>query len=115
MRNKIVLICLTLFAGMLFACGSENPDKKVKATLVGTIQEIIGDNALIHAEQEDGKVLGQIEINLAVNSDENFQVGDQVRVGYDGGIMETAPMKVITISVEKIECSKRSLTEITSV
>ncbi|GKV67402.1 MULTISPECIES: hypothetical protein [Sporosarcina] len=100
MKNKAIVFTLILAAGLLFACSSKND---VKATFIGTIQEIRGDSALVDAAQEDGKVLGQIEINLSVNPNETFQIGDKVKIGYDGTIMETAPLKIITLTVEKIE------------
>ena len=103
MRNKIILFCFTVVASLLFACGSENLEIDVKATFVGTIQEITGDSAIIDAAHEDGKTIGQISIDLAVNPNETFQIGDKVRIGYDGTIMESAPLQVITLTVEKVE------------
>jgi len=100
MSNKIILFCSIVIASLLFACGTENLEK---ATFVGTIQEITGDRAIIDAAEEDGKTLGQIRINLAVNPNETFQIGDRVRVGYDGMIMESAPAEIKTLSVKKIE------------
>lgn len=103
MRNKIILFCFTIVASLLFACGSENLEKDVKATFVGTIQEITGDSAIVNAVREDGKVLGTISIDLAVNPNETFQIGDKVRVGYNGIIMESAPAQVRTLTVKKVE------------
>ncbi|MGE7664835.1 hypothetical protein ACQKMN_03870 [Ureibacillus composti] len=103
MSNKIILFCFIAIASLLFACGSENLEKDVKATFVGTIQQINGESAIIGAAEEDGKMLGQISINLAVNPNETFQIGDRVRVGYDGMIMESAPAQIKTLTVEKVE------------
>ncbi|ASV67037.1 hypothetical protein MKX67_03515 [Cytobacillus sp. FSL W7-1323] len=103
MSNKIILFCSIVVASLLFACGSENLEKDVKATFVGTIQEFTGDSAIIDAAEVDGKTLGQISINLAVNPNETFQIGDRVRVGYDGMIMESAPAQINTLTVEKVE------------
>ena len=69
---------------------------------MGTIQEITGDSAIIDAAEEDGKTLGQISID-PVNPNETFQIGDKVRIGYDGMIMESAPAQVNTLTVEKVE------------
>lgn len=103
MRNKFFLFCFTIAASLLFACGSENPEKNVKATFVGTIQEITGESAIVIAVEENGKVLGTVNIDLAVNPNETFQIGDKVRVGYDGMIMETAPLGINTLTVTKVE------------
>lgn len=48
-------------------------------------------------------MLGTINIDLAVNPNEAFQIGDKVRVGYDGMIRETAPLGVTTLTVKKVE------------
>ena len=69
---------------------------------MGTIQEITGDSAIIDAAEEDGKTLVQISID-PVNPNETFQIGDKVRIGYDGMIMESAPAQVNTLTVEKVE------------
>lgn len=42
-------------------------------------------------------------VNLSVNSDETFQIGDRIKVGYDGTIMESNPAQINTLSVELID------------
>lgn len=104
MRNKLILFCYTIVASLLVACGSQNLEKDVKATFVGEIDEIRGDNnALVIAFRENGKALGQISVDLTVNPNETFQAGDKIRVGYDGMIGETAPQVINTLTVEKVE------------
>ena len=105
MRNKIILFCLTVVAGLLFACGSENLEKDVKATFVGTIEEIhsSGTAYVSEIEANDNKLSGTVEIDLPANAEETFQVGDKVRVGYDGTTMEIAPVRISTITIEKVE------------
>ncbi|MEK4715939.1 hypothetical protein MKY15_11625 [Sporosarcina sp. FSL K6-1540] len=103
MRNKIILFCFTVVASLLFACGSENP--KVKATFVGTIEEIhsSGTAYVSEIEANDNKLSGTVEIDLPANAEEPFQVGDKVRVGYDGTGLEIAPVRISTITIEKVE------------
>lgn len=106
MRNKIVLsLCLTVVAGLLFACGSENLEKDVKATFVGTIEEILssGTAYVSEIEENDNKLSGPVEIDLPANTEERFQVGDKVIVGYDGNTMEVSPVRIYTITIEKVE------------
>ena len=67
MRNKLILFCYTIVASLLVACGSQNLKKNVKATFVGEIDEIREGNALVIAFREDGKALGQISVDLAIN------------------------------------------------
>lgn len=103
MRNKIILFCFTVVASLLFACGSENA--KVKATFVGTIEEIhsSGTATVSELEANDNKRLGLVVIDLPANAEEPFQVGDKVKVGYDGTTLEIAPVRIYTITIEKVE------------
>lgn len=106
MKNKIVLsLCLTVVAGLLFACGSENLEKDVKATFIGTIEEIhsSGTAYVSEIEANDNKLLGPVVIGLPENKEETFQVGDKVIVGYDGTAMEVAPVRIYTITIEKVK------------
>lgn len=70
---------------------------------VGTIKEIIDNKALVSATIIDGNPEGNVFVNLSVNSDETFQVGDKVKVGYDGTIMESNPAQINTLSVKLID------------
>lgn len=67
----------------------------------GTINEINENQALVHAKLGGGE--GDVFVNLSVNSDEKFQVGDEIKVGYDGTIKESNPAQINTLSVELIE------------
>jgi len=42
-------------------------------------------------------------LTLSVNNDEAFQVGDEIKVGYDGTIMESYPTQIYTLSVELVD------------
>ena len=102
MRKKIILFYFIVVASLLFAC-SENP--KVKATFVGTIEEIhsSGTATVSEIEANDNKRLGIVVIDLPANAEEPFEVGDKVRVGYDGTTLEIAPVRISTITIEKVE------------
>lgn len=102
MRNKIILFCFTVVASLLVAC-SENP--KVKATFIGTIEEIhsSGTATVSELETNDNKRLGLVVIDLPANAAEPFQIGDKVKVGYDGSTLELAPVRISTITLEKVE------------
>lgn len=72
-----------------------------EATFIGTIEEINGDTALVAIEE--GAILNSgsiVDIDLSVASDTTFEIGDKVRVGYDGIIRETYPLGINTIFVE---------------
>jgi hypothetical protein len=100
LKNKIVLLCLILLSGVLFACNSE----KATFVFVGTIEEIHGESATVFVpESKESKISGTVVIGLHANTDDTFQVGDKVRVGYDGNTMETAPVGVHALTIEKVE------------
>ncbi|PIC57963.1 hypothetical protein CSV80_06560 [Sporosarcina sp. P12(2017)] len=106
MGNKIVFsLCLTVVTGLLFACGSENLERDVKATFVGTIEEIYSSGTAYVSEIEanDNKLLGPVVIGFPENTEETFQVGNKVIVGYDGTAMEVAPVRIFAITIEKVK------------
>lgn len=88
--------------------GNENEDTSIgtvaEATFIGTIEEINGDNALVSIEE--GEILNsgnKVDVNLSVASDTTFEIGDKVRVGYDGHIREIFPLGINTTFVELID------------
>lgn len=123
MKKKLVALFIILLVGMLFACGTQeinstendneneinNGDEDTTSvaieeySFIGTIEEINGTNAIVSVEE--GEILNsgnKVDVNLSVASDTTFQVGDKVKVGYDGVIREIFPLGINTISVEKI-------------
>lgn len=108
LKNKIVLLCSILLSGLLFACNSEeakNAESEVKATFVGIIEEVHAENATVFVTEAEGtnEISGLVNINLTVNPDETFQVGDKVKVGYDGTTMEISPLGIKTLTLEKMK------------
>ncbi|WP_153723645.1 hypothetical protein [Sporosarcina cascadiensis] len=105
MRKIFILLFCMVISGLLFACGSENMEKDVKATFVGIIEEIhsSGTAYVSVIEVNDNKISGTVDINILANAEETFQVGDKVRVGYDGTTMEVAPVRISTITLEKVK------------
>ncbi|BAK16744.1 ABC-type sugar transport system, ATPase component [Solibacillus silvestris StLB046] len=103
MKSKFSLLYLFLLSSMLFACNS--PENDVKATFVGIIEEVHEESATVSVIEADGiyKISGLVNINLSVNPEESFQVGDKVKVGYDGTTMETSPLGIKTLTLEKVE------------
>ncbi|QGG52732.1 hypothetical protein [Lysinibacillus pakistanensis] len=60
--------------------------------------------AFVYVTKTEGNpVYGIIYVNLAKNPDETFQVGDKVKVGYNGTVQDTAPLAITTLSVELVE------------
>ncbi|WP_223557088.1 hypothetical protein [Lysinibacillus sphaericus] len=103
MNKKIsLIITFLLCCGLLITC---NSTRKVEATFIGVIEEMINDReAFVYVTKTEGSpVYGIININLAKNPDETFQVGDKVKVGYNGTVQDTAPLTITTLTVELVE------------
>lgn len=78
-----------------------NEPTTANSSFTGTIKEIKSNTAIVSAKLGGGE--GDVFVNLSVNSDETFQVGDRVKVGYDGTIMESNPAQINTLFVELID------------
>lgn len=75
----------------------KEPTETASFYFTGTIKEIYGDTALV--DSTEGKVL----VTLSVNHNEKFHVGDKIRVGYTGTIMESNPAQIKTLSVKLVD------------
>jgi len=99
--KALAIIVLIIIAG----CSNSNNGDDEEPTEIetgsfyftGKIKEIYDGTALVDGTR--GKVL----VALSVNDDQTFQVGDKVRVGYTGVIMESNPAQIKTLSVELVE------------
>lgn len=78
-----------------------NEPKTANSSFTGTIKEIKSNTAIVNAKLGGGE--GDVFVNLSVNSDETYHVGDRVKVGYDGIIMESSPAQINTLFVELID------------
>ncbi|XXM73129.1 DUF3221 domain-containing protein [Lysinibacillus sphaericus] len=89
---------------LLAACQTnELRDKNdaVRVSFEGRIEEILENRAIDQVEK--GNFTGRVLIDLSVNDTERFQVGDKVKVEYDGQIRESDPAQVNTLSVKGIK------------
>lgn len=117
MKKRTLFIFSTLLVVFLAGCNlikdmttndSETPveevDEEDNPTFVGTIAEINGDMALVNIEEGDILSSGnQVNIPLSMENVDDFKVGDKVRIGYDGTVMESHPLQINLTSIEKIE------------
>jgi hypothetical protein len=100
LKNKLSILLLILFSSLLFGCNSEG----VQATFIGTIEEINGNSALVDVEEGDILNSGRsVYVDLSVNSEATFEVGDKIKVGYDGMVRESSPLGIDTLSVQLVE------------
>lgn len=77
---------------------TNNDNRTISHYFTGTIGDI-NDNQAIVSQTGGGNVL----VDLSVNSDVTFQVGDKVKVGYNGTMMESDPAIINTHYVELID------------
>ena len=54
-------------------------------------------------EATDTKLKGVVDVVMPDDTTEKFNVGDKVKVGFDGSVFESAPIFVQAITLEKIE------------
>lgn len=107
LKKKFSLIFTILLSGLFFACDSEdvenNYENEAKPTFIGMIEEINGDSAIVYVEEGDISDGSIVFVNLSVNITETFQVGDQIKVKFDGPVLESHPAQINTLLVELIE------------
>lgn len=103
--NAFAIIVLLIISGCSISLNQNDEEpteiETTSSYFTGTIKEINDNRALVYAELGGGK--GNVFVNLSVNSDETFQVGDEIKVGYDGTIMESIPAQINTLSVELVD------------
>lgn len=84
--------------------GEEEVNEPVKrnSNFIGTIKEIHGQSALVHTEN-GGIPEGNVFVDLSVNNDETFEIGDKIKIEFDGTILESNPAQVNTLFVELVD------------
>ena len=118
MKNKKIYIVIGLiflvvltFTG-IYAINSNKPvdnnnDNNVtQNAFIGYIEKITGDTG--NVKVIEGNILSSgdsVNVNLQGYT---FEVGTKVKVIYDGNVMETYPLKIKTLDIEKVEYPKIS-------
>ncbi|PRY83415.1 hypothetical protein [Alkalibacterium olivapovliticus] len=112
--NRLVLLIGTLF---LFSCQSEvdklnqpdtespdsnNQNDESTDVFTAEIMEINGDSAVVFAEDIEAYPSGA-NISISLPEEEEWQVGDVLRVEHNGFFMESDPLQIGQISVEKVD------------
>ncbi|HWJ79128.1 DUF3221 domain-containing protein [Ureibacillus composti] len=99
--KRFKLILLMILTSILFIAGCGQGD----STLKGEITEIYEQSARVSViENNDDFSVGTIvSVDLSVNTDTLFGIGDKVIVGYEGTIRESSPPSISTKSVKLIE------------
>lgn len=133
LKKKLITLFILVLVGSLFACSSLNDDRPndngneatsiepieerddnrneqtsigpiEESTFTGIIEEINGDNAIVSIEKGDILNSGsKASVNLSVASDTTFEVGDKVKVGFNGDVREIFPLGINTTFVELVK------------
>lgn len=100
MKKLYLSLLIILSILILIACGN-----KAKDEFKGTIKEINGSQAIVTVDEgENIRRSGDlVEVDLSKNKDTEFKLGDRVKVGYDGSVMEKYPLGIKTIYVELLD------------
>ncbi|HZH58409.1 MAG TPA: DUF3221 domain-containing protein [Metabacillus sp.] len=99
----IVLLTIVGCSNSTDRSEEKNEIKTESSSFIGPIKEINGNSALVSAKVFEGNPEGDLFVDLSVNNDETFQVGDKVKVGFDGTIKESNPAQINTLSVELVD------------
>ncbi|ADC51454.1 hypothetical protein BpOF4_17055 [Alkalihalophilus pseudofirmus OF4] len=84
MYNTLIVLTSCLLAAF------SNEDQMQNAAFTGMIESIHNDRAIFVIEE--GEILSsgdKVSVNLSVNEEDTFAVGDRVVVEYEGAVMES--------------------------
>lgn len=108
LRRKLTILFVIILTGLLSACGSSGSDKsddsEIKDTFTGTIETIENEVAIV--DIKDGQILRsgkKVTVDLSVADDTTFEIGDKIKVGYEGAVRESGPLGINTTFVELID------------
>lgn len=112
------LLLVTLCSLFLIACQPEDavlnkPDIEIETPKEEPIQDTAGEfiaeiislnknSAVVLAENLSGYPNGA-EISVSLPEGEDWEIGDVVRVEYEGEFMESHPMQIKQKSIEKVQ------------
>ena len=100
MKRKVWAIVATVLVALVAIFVSVN---RHTDSFSGTIRVINGQNALINIEE--GEILRSgdcVRGQLSKWEANTFQVGDRVRVEYNGGVQESYPLQISETNIELI-------------
>ncbi len=110
MKKIFVLLAVAVIMLNLISCSGEteensssdgvNDDKKVVAELEGVITAI-SEKSIKLVDIKGDPYVAHLPENLkfAENVSEDFEIGNQIIIGFDGMIMESYPMQINAISI----------------
>lgn len=99
----VIIVAACIF--MLAACSSNDGEDLLSQTFEfeGEIIEITDKIATVKVTKGDIlKSANQVFVDISKDGKDTLQVGDHIKVVYDGEVMESYPAQIHTISVEKL-------------
>ena len=104
MKKAIFIFVAAL---ILSACSSNKTEvvqiDKSEKTFSGIINEINGQRAIVQVSEGDILQGGKVLVDLSVNEELQFRVGDSVEVQFEGVVQESDPMQIKTVFVELVK------------
>lgn len=110
---SLILLLLVAIAGCTNASDeAENITQGPNFEFTGTIVEFREYKALVETDRdafggssftEDESQKMNVIVDLSVNQDESFQLGDEIKVNAGDEILDSDPPQIETISVELID------------
>lgn len=111
---KRLLFCLAIIALLTTAAGCSNAADndidevgETTSNFTGTIKEINGHNALVQTNSKIFKASDssqdKVIVDLSVNSEQKFEVENEIKVKFDGPILDSDPPQINTLSVELVK------------
>jgi len=99
----LVGLFVVLLSISLIVCSTS--DNQAKAVFKGAITEIYDQTAVVSVVEGNTSISSgtNVSVNLSVNKDTLFKIGDKVMVGYDGYVMESSPAQINTEYVKLLE------------
>lgn len=102
--KKALLITLSLLLVFILACTNKKEVDETEHKFIGTISKIEENIAIVSIEE--GEILksgDSVKVDLSVNKEDVFFIGDKVEVEYDGMIRESNPLSINTISIKHVK------------
>ncbi|WP_368645208.1 DUF3221 domain-containing protein [Alkalibacterium putridalgicola] len=94
--KRVLTAFILLFLFLLAGCQSGE-------TFEGTVIRIDDQSVVIEpAEGEDIRRSGT-EVSISVEEDMDLEIGDRVRVRHEGPVMESFPLQINLIEIERID------------
>lgn len=102
-----IIILLTISGCSNASDENDNESNEITFDFTGTIEEINNTKALVKTNNDalkDGDSSeSEVLVDLSINSEQSFQIGDEIKVKAGDVVLDSEPRQVDTLSVELVE------------